>query len=64
LNVKVGAKAEHFVEFCEEQAACPFTVVVFTSDLKRRHYSAGRLRPTKKPKKNKARPAATATLAR
>ena len=30
---------------------------------KRRHYSAGRLRPTKKPKKNKARPAATTTLA-
>jgi hypothetical protein len=30
---------------------------------KRGHYSAGRSRHTKKPKKNKARPAATTTLA-
>jgi hypothetical protein len=30
---------------------------------KRGHYSAGRLRHTKKPKKNKARPAATTALA-
>jgi hypothetical protein len=30
---------------------------------KRGHYSAGRLRPAKKPKKNKARPAAAATAA-
>jgi len=116
LAVKVGDKGVHFVDFCEDRAACPFTVVVFPSDLKdvgdvrrltgrvieihgpvklydgraeiilnrvsqltggstlipplpknydvekRGHYSAGRLRPTKKPKKTKARPAATATL--
>src|SRR5258708_17136613 len=29
---------------------------------KRGHYSAGRMRPTKKPKKTKAKPAATATF--
>ena len=116
LRVRVGAKGVHFIDFCEDQMACPFTVVVFPSDLKdvgdvrrltghvieirgpvklydgraeiilnrvsqltggstlipplpknydvekRGHYSAGRLRPTKKPKKTKARPAATATL--
>src|SRR6267154_409017 len=116
LNVKVGAKGVHFVDFCEDQASCPFTVVVFPSDLKdvgdvrrltghiieihgpvklydgraeiilnrisqltggstlipplpknydvekRGHYSAGRMRPTKKPKKTKAKPAATATF--
>ena len=115
LRVKVGAKGVHFVDFCEDQAACPFTVVVFPSDLKdvgdvrrltghvieihgpvklydgraeiilnrvsqltggstlipplpknydvekRGHYSAGRLRPTKKPAKTKATPATTAT---
>ena len=114
LNVKVGAKGVHFVDFCEDQMACPFTVVVFASDLKdvgdiRRlaghiveirgpvklydgraeivlnrvsqltggstlipplpknydvekqgHYSAGRMRPTKKPKKTKPTPATTA----
>ena len=113
-RVKVGAKGVHFVDFCEDQAACPFTVVVFPSDLKdvgdvRRlaghvieihgpvklydgraeiilnrvsqltggstliprlpknydvekqgHYSAGRLRPTKKPAKTKAKPSTTA----
>jgi hypothetical protein len=115
LRVKVGPKGVHFVDFCEDQMACPFTVVVFPSDLKdvgdvRRltgrvieihgpvklydgraeiilnrvsqltggstlipplpknydvekqgHYSAGRMRPTKKPAKTKATPAATAT---
>ena len=34
LRVKVGAKGVHFIDFCEEQMACPFTVVVFPSDLK------------------------------
>ncbi len=115
LHVKVGARGVHFVDFCEDQMACPFTVVVFPSDLKdvgdvRRltgqvieihgpvklydgraeiilnrvsqltggstlippmpknydvekqgHYSAGRMRPTKKPKKTKATPHSTAT---
>ncbi|MCU1304687.1 MAG: nucleic acid binding, OB-fold, tRNA/helicase-type [Candidatus Sulfotelmatobacter sp.] len=114
-RVKVGAKGVHFVDFCEDEMACPFTVVVFPSDLKdvgdvRRlaghvieihgavklydgraeiilnrvsqltggttlipalpknydvekqgHYSAGRLRPTKKPKKTKATPATATT---
>lgn len=115
VGVKVGAKGVHFVDFCEDQAACPFTVVVFPSDLKdvgdirrltghvveihgpvktydgraeiilnrvsqltggstlipplpknydveqRGHYSAGRIRATKKPKKTKSKPALTAT---
>jgi hypothetical protein len=115
LRVKAGAKGVHFVDFCEDQASCPFTVVVFPSDLKdvgdvRRlaghvieihgpvklydgrveiilnrvnqltggstlipplpknydvekqgHYSAGRMRPTKKPAKTKAMPATSAT---
>ena len=115
LRVKAGARGVHFVDFCEDQAACPFSVVVFSSDLKdvgdvRRlagrvieihgpvkiydgraeiilhrinqltggstlipplpknydvekegHYSAGRMRPTKKPAKVKGTisPAAT-----
>jgi len=115
LRVKVGAKGVHFVDFCEDQMSCPFTVVVFPSDLKdvgdvRRlagqmieihgpvklyngraeiilnrvsqltagstlfpplpknydvekqgHYSAGRMRPTKKPAKTYSTPNATAT---
>jgi hypothetical protein len=115
LRVKVGAKGVHFVDFCEDQLACPFTVVVFPHDLKdvgdvRRltgrvieihgpvklydgraeiilnrvsqvtggstlipplpknydvekqgHYSAGRMRPTKKPAKVKGTPATSAT---
>jgi len=106
-RVKVGARGVHFLDFCEDQMACPFSVVVFPADLKdvgdvRRlagrtieirgpvklyagraeivlnrvsqltggstlipplpknydvekqgHYSAGRMRPTKKPKKVK-----------
>jgi hypothetical protein len=114
VRVKVGAKGVHFIDFCEEQNACPFTVVVFPADLKdvgdvRRlaghmieirgpvklydgraeiilnrvsqvsggpalippmpknydvekqgHYSAGRMRPTKKPAKTKQTPAASA----
>lgn len=34
VRVKVGAKGVHFVDFCEDQMACPFTVVVFPHDLK------------------------------
>ncbi len=115
VRVKVGSKGVHFVDFCEDQVSCPFTVVVFPHDLKdigdvRRltgrvieihgpvklydgraeiilnrigqltggstlipplpknydvekqgHYSAGRMRPTKKPAKVKQTPAASAT---
>lgn len=115
VRVKVGARGVHFVDFCQDQMACPFTVVVFPSDLKdigdvRRlagqvieihgpvklyggraeiiltrvsqltagstlipplpknydvekqgHYSAGRMRPTKKPAKVKGTPNSTAT---
>jgi len=114
-HVKVGPKGVHFIGFCEDHAACPFSVVVFASDLKdvgdvRRlegrvieihgpvklyegraeiilnrvgqltggstlippmpknydvekqgHYSAGRMRPTKKPAKVKGTPSSTAT---
>ena len=113
-RVRVGTKGVHFVDFCEDQLACPFTVVVFPHDLKdvgdvRRlegrtievhgavklydgraeiilnrisqieggstlipalpknydvekqgHYSAGRMRPTKKPAKVKPVPSTTA----
>jgi hypothetical protein len=115
LKIKVGAKGVHFLDFCEDQMACPFTVVVFPSGLKdvgdvrrlagrsieihgavklydgrpemilnrigqitggaamipplpknydvenRGHYSAGHLRPAKKPAKVKATPNTTAT---
>jgi hypothetical protein len=115
LKVKVGAKGVHFFDFCEDQMACPFTVVVFPADLKdvgdvRRlagqvieihgpvklyggraeiiltrvsqltsgstlipplpknydvekqgHYSAGRMRPTKKPAKTKRTPNSSAS---
>jgi hypothetical protein len=114
LKVKVGARGVHFLDFCEEQMACPFSVVVFPSGLKdvgdvrrlagrtieihgpvklydgraeivlnrisqitggaamipalpknydvenRGHYSAGHLRPTKRPTTPKATPNATA----
>ncbi|HEY6770586.1 MAG TPA: hypothetical protein VI386_38065 [Candidatus Sulfotelmatobacter sp.] len=114
-RVRVGDKGVHFLDFCEDQIACPFSVVVFSSSLKdvgdiRRlagrnveikgpvklydgraeiilnrisqitngaamipvlpkdydvekqgHYSAGRLHPTKKPKKAKTPPPASAT---
>ena len=110
IRVKVGVKGVHFLDFCEDQPACPFTVVVFGNDLKdvgdvrrlagrtieirgalklydgrpemilshirqitggaamipplpkaydvenRGHFSAGRLYPSKKPKKTKATP--------
>jgi hypothetical protein len=115
LRVKVGAKGVHYIDFCEDQMACPFTVVVFPSDLKdvgdvRRltghmieirgavklydgraeiilnrvsqvsggstlippmpknydvekqgHYSAGRMRASKKPKKIKNKPSSSVT---
>jgi hypothetical protein len=115
LRVKAGAKGVHFVDFCEDQMSCPFTVVVFPSDLKdvgdvRRlaghvieihgpvklyngraeiilnrvsqltggstlipplpknydvekqgHYSAGSIRPTKRPTTTKATPATSGT---
>jgi hypothetical protein len=114
-RVKSGIKGVHYIDFCEDHEACPFSVVVFPHDLKdvgdiRRlegrtieingavkmydgraeiilsrisqlhggaalipplpknydvekqgHYSAGRVRPTKKPKKIKAKPNTTAT---
>ena len=34
IRVKVGESGVHFLDFCEDQAACPFTVVVFSHDLK------------------------------
>ncbi len=115
VRVKVGIKGVHFLDFCEDQIACPFTVVVFSHDLKdvgdvrrlagrniqirgalklydghpeivlsrisqisggaamipplpknydvenRGRFSAGRLYPSKKPGKTKAKPNATAT---
>src|SRR5579872_6366001 len=115
LRIKVGAKNVHFLDFCEDAMACPFTVVVFANDLKdvgdvrqlagrtieirgnvkaydgrpeiilsrisqiqggaamipplpknydvenRGHFSAGRLYPSKKPKKTKSKPNAMAT---
>lgn len=115
VHVKLGVKGVHFIDFCEDRAACPFTVVVFASDLKdvgdvrrlegrtieihgavklydgraeiilnrigqitggagmipalpknydvenRGHYSAGHLRPAKKPAKTKAKPNTTST---
>jgi hypothetical protein len=116
VRVKVGDRGVHFLDFCEDQMACPFTVVIFSHDLKdvgdvrrlagreieirgalklydgrpeiilsrisqirggaamippipknydvenRGHYSAGRLRPSKKPKKTKSQPKSTVTF--
>ena len=115
LKVKLGVKGVHFLDFCEDQMACPFTVVVFPFDLKdvgdvrrlegrtieihgslklydnrpeivlsrisqirggatlipplpknydvenRGHFSAGRLRPAKKPAKTKSKPSPITT---
>jgi hypothetical protein len=115
LRVKVGRKNVHFLDFCEDQMACPFTVVIFSNDLKdvgdvrhlegrtieirgavkvydgrpeiilnrisqitggaalipplpknydvenRGHFSAGRLHPSKKPAKIKAKPPTSST---
>ncbi|HKV80642.1 MAG TPA: hypothetical protein VJP02_21005 [Candidatus Sulfotelmatobacter sp.] len=116
VRVKVGAKGVHFLDFCEDAMACPFTVVVFSNDLKdvgdvrrlagstieirgavkaydgrpeiilsrisqieggaamipplpkdydvenRGRFSAGRIRPTKKPTKTKTKPSTTVTF--
>ena len=110
VRVKASSGGVHFLDFCEDQMACPFTVVVFSHNLKdvgdvrrlagrtieihgpvklydgrpeiildrisqitggaamipplpknydvenRGHYSAGHLRPAKKPAKVKAVP--------
>ncbi len=115
LKIRIGNKGVHFLDYCDDQIACPFSVVVFPSGLKdvgdvrrlagrtieihgavklydgrpeiilnhigqitggaamipplpknydvenRGHYSAGRLRPTKKPAKVKTAPNPTAT---
>ena len=115
VRVKAGVKGVHFIDFCEDQMVCPFTVVVFANDLKdvgdvrrlagrtieirgevqlyegrpeiilrrisqikggaamipplpkaydvenRGHFSAGRLYPSKKPKKARAAPNISAT---
>ena len=115
LRVKVGSKNVHFLDFCEDQMACSFTVVIFSNDLKdvgdvrhlagrtieirgavkvydgrpeiilsrisqitggaamipplpknydvenRGHFSAGRLYPSKKPAKIKAKPPSSST---
>jgi len=34
VRVEVGSKGVHFIDFCEDQMACPFSVIVFASDLK------------------------------
>jgi len=34
VRVKAGVNGVHFLDFCEDQLACPFTVVVFERDLK------------------------------
>jgi hypothetical protein len=34
LKIRIGIKGVHFLDFCEDQMACPFTVVVFPSGLK------------------------------
>ena len=115
VRVKVGPKGVHFLDFCEDHMACPFSVVVFANDLKdvgdvrrlagrsieirgalklydgrpeiilrrigqieggaamipplpkdydvenRGRFSAGRLYPSKKPAKAKAKPTTTVT---
>lgn len=115
LRVQAGTNGVHFLDFCEDQMACPFTVVIFSYHLKdigdvrrlagrtieihgpvrlydgrseiilnrigqitggaamipplpkaydvenRGHYSAGRLYPSKKPKKTKVTPNISAT---
>jgi hypothetical protein len=34
VRVDVGHKGVHFLDFCEDSMACPFTVLVFSHDLK------------------------------
>ena len=33
IRVNIGPKGVHFLHFCEDQMACPFTVVIFSHDL-------------------------------
>jgi hypothetical protein len=34
VRVKVGVKGADFLDFCEDQMACPFTVVIFLTTRK------------------------------
>jgi hypothetical protein len=34
VRVKQGARGVHFLDFCDDFRLCPFTVVIFPSDLK------------------------------
>jgi hypothetical protein len=34
LHIKVGDKGVRYLDFCEDHAACPFSIVVFPSDLR------------------------------
>src|SRR5580698_10207468 len=34
VRVKAGVRGTHFIDFCQDQLSCPFTVVVFRGDLK------------------------------
>jgi hypothetical protein len=34
LRVEIGAKGVHYLDFCEDYRLCPFSVVVFSYDLK------------------------------
>jgi hypothetical protein len=34
VKIQPGEKGVHFVDFCQEHARCPFSVVVFANDLK------------------------------
>jgi hypothetical protein len=34
IRVKQGARGVHFLDFCDDFRLCPFTVVIFPSDLK------------------------------
>lgn len=34
FNVQQGAGGHHYLDFCEDYQACPFTVVIFRGDLK------------------------------
>jgi len=35
LRVESGCRGVHYLDFCEDHELCPFSVVVFASDLKR-----------------------------
>jgi DNA/RNA endonuclease YhcR with UshA esterase domain len=34
IRVKQGSRGVHFLDFCDDYRLCPFTVVIFPSDLK------------------------------